>query len=162
MVNLESLLTENKKVFTSGCGAEFNYSWVPSIINKLYENYVKASIKLAPKIMNSQKNAKDPDFLKALIDDPSLMKKYNSDAEKIARDAIEVNSYGMKIMIIALKKNPQPFDTMLIDEDGESVLWVDEDYENYILENMSTNDQCEFIKCVCVGTAKETEDQKKN
>lgn len=156
--NLESLLTENKKIFTSGCGTEFNYSWVPSIINKLYENYVNASIKLAPKIQKCHVRAKDPNFIKSIAEDPKILERHSKETTRVAKDAKEVNLFGMKIMIMALKKNNQPFVVTKATEEDEIVPWEDADYEEFIGENMSTEGQADFIKAICVG---DTKDQKK-
>lgn len=157
MDKLESLLVEDKKIYTSGCGTEFNYSWVPSIVNKIYENYVNASIKLAPKISKCQARATDKDFLQSVVEDSKVLERHSRETTKIAKDAKEVNKLGMQIMIIVLKKNKQYFDTFNI-VDGDKLEWDDEQYENYIGENMSTEDQADFISCVCVGNK---EDQKK-
>lgn len=157
MDKLESLLTENKRIYESGCGSEFNYSWVPSVVNKIYENYVNASIRLAPKIAKCQARATDKEFLQSVVTDSKTLEKHSRETSKVARDAKEVNQLGMQIMIIVLKKNKQPFETFNIVEE-EQIEWTDSDYENYIGENMSTEDQASFISCICVGNK---EDQKK-
>ena len=139
-----------KKIFESGCGSKFNCAFVPAIINKLYQQYVKVSATNAPKIIELQNKAKSEAFLNSVASDPRLLENHNRAVKRLTEKLEEVNLYGKDIMMKIIKKNIQDFDHS---EMKDKQIW------DYICENMSIQDQADFIVFACVGNAVE---QKKN
>lgn len=131
MENVESLIS-NKKVFTSGCGIEFNYSFVPAIINELYLKYVDA----IKEVLRLNKELKT-----------SLLKGKDEKLE-LRKEYIEVSQESKKLLDtmldLILSKNPQT--------------WKADNIIEFVYSNMDLTD----INKLIVASVNPTEDEKKN
>lgn len=125
MKNIESLINP-KKIFTSGSGKKFNYSFVPSIANKLFQEYVRLSQSVFQEYKSMLNNKQETyrDILKESL--PTIKK------------AEQANEIGMKITKIVISRNEQDF------------TWKsDQELEEYILTEMSIDDINNFMMSFC-------------
>lgn len=132
MENVESLISE-KRVFTSGCGTKFNYSFVPAIINELYVKYfdsINEVLRLNKEIKMS--------LLKGKEEKIELKKEY----VKVSQESKNLVD---KILTLILSKNPQE--------------WETDNLIEFVYENMDIKEINQFIVSAVEGTPQEKKTQ---
>jgi hypothetical protein len=121
-----------KKTFTGTSGKKFNYTFVPAIVTKIYQNYYELSTKTLAAYSELQS------FLDLPVDGKSIQERLDKGKE-FQEIATEANTLGLKIIKLVLTKNPQ-----------EDKLPTDEkELEEYIETEMSVDDMNQFIMAVC-------------
>jgi hypothetical protein len=134
----------DKKVFTSGTGKLFQYTFVPAIASKLYQKYYALSTQTYDMYKEIKKI---PDF-KKLTKNPEGIQKRLDKSEEFRKLAEESNQIGLKIIKMVLTRNPQ----------ADQLPDSDEELEDYIMTEMSIEDMNRFILAVCSPDV----DEKKN
>jgi hypothetical protein len=121
-----------EKIFTSGSGAKFNYTFVPALTNKLYLSYMEKLGRLTPLIDVYKDLVSTNKKRKELFLDEKKIEDFNKKGLEIKELSEQANKDVQDLILLVLRKNKQD---MTVEQ---------------LLEEMSDEDLNEFAR-LCIN-----------